>query len=801
MFLRFIYKIYSILLVLVLIPFSTILSANQSQPVLTEKEKLWIKEHPVIAVANELDWAPFDYSVEGKPLGYSIDIVKLIAEKTGLELQFINGYTWVELMEKFRNGEIHVMPAIYMDDERKKYMHFTSSYYSQPSVIVVHKNNQEIHDMNTLAGKTIAGVRGFLITNALKNNYSEVEVVEVETVLDAIKWVSLKKADAYIDSIGLISHTLENNFIPNLKIVGDIEMKGFSNPSLHMAISHDNDALYGIIEKGLATISREERQLLAKKWLEFHSYEKRMLFSEEQAKWINAHPVVRVGVDKNYAPYSYRNENQEYIGVVPDFIKLLSEKIGIKFVPDPGLEWNDILDKAKSRKLDVIATAVKTDERKEYFDFTPIYIPTPLVIMTRENDFRVQKKSDLKNLRVALVEGYSTSKRILSEVRNLHSFWVKTPLEALQAVATGNADAYVGVIGVNIYLNRENGITNLKIAGEYDLVSNGQRFAVRSDWPELTVLITEALDSITEEEKKDIFDKWITAPYTQPIDYILFLKVFSVFFLVIAFLYFYNRKLSREINKREIAEKNLRKSHQNLEAAKKVADKANYAKSRFISSMNHELRTPLSAIIGFSEILHSDPQIKGNTKTYVEHIKNAGEHLLDLINDIIDYSVIEAGKMELIPENLKLEELLEECLTLVNLSARQRGITIINHLNCSTDKDIYADKIRLKQVILNLLSNSIKYNNENGKVDITCVENDGFMKIEFTDTGPGLDKKQISKLFVEFERLGAERSAIQGTGIGLTISRKIIKAMGGEIGAYSKPSAGSSFWIKIPLSK
>ena len=235
--------------------------------ILSDEERDWISEHPVLRVANELDWPPFDFAEDGEPKGYSIDLINLIGEKTGLKLEFINGYTWSELMEKFKAGEIDIMPAIYVKEDRKKYISFTQAYFTQPSVIVIKKDRNDIKSLSDLAGKKLAVIEGFVITEVLAEKHPEIKQVPAKGMVEAIKNVSLGKVDAFIDSIGVISVTIEKNFIPNIKIISDTSLKEVENPALHIGVSRENQILRDILNKGLESITREEMNAIREKWI------------------------------------------------------------------------------------------------------------------------------------------------------------------------------------------------------------------------------------------------------------------------------------------------------------------------------------------------------------------------------------------------------------------------------------------------------------------------------------------------------------------------------------------------------
>jgi PAS domain S-box-containing protein len=231
--------------------------------------------------------------------------------------------------------------------------------------------------------------------------------------------------------------------------------------------------------------------------------------TEQEKAWLVAHPIIRVGVDASYAPYSFRSTDGFYQGVAMDYMTELAQRLGVRFEIVPALSWPQILEGAKNHSLDLIATAVQTPEREQFLAFTRIYIPTPLVIMTRNDQHDINSPADLVGKRVALVDGYSSSERVKKEYPNIRPYAVNTPLEGLTAVSGGLADAYVGVIGVNTYLLSKHGISNLKVTAGFEMQNNGQRFAVRKDWQELATILNKALAAISEDENLSILQKWI----------------------------------------------------------------------------------------------------------------------------------------------------------------------------------------------------------------------------------------------------------------------------------------------------
>ncbi len=254
-----------------------------------------------------------------------------------------------------------------------------------------------------------------------------------------------------------------------------------------------------------------------------------------------------------------------------------------------------------------------------------------------------------------------------------------------------------------------------------------------------------------------------------------------------------------------------------LRVAKEEAEKANAAKSEFLSRMSHELRTPLNAILGFGQLLEIGDLTNHQTES-VEHILRAGRHLLTLIDEVLAISRIEAGRMRLSLEPVSLGEVTRECLVLVGQLARDRQV-VCEDLpvdGCrGGDVHVHADRGRLRQVLLNLLSNAVKYNREGGHVRLRCrvvappkpAGDDGLgadpgrVRLEVSDTGAGLSSEEIGRLFTPFERLHADDGPTEGTGLGLALSKSLVEAMGGHIGAESAPCEGSVFWVELPLAE
>lgn len=268
----------------------------------------------------------------------------------------------------------------------------------------------------------------------------------------------------------------------------------------------------------------------------------------------------------------------------------------------------------------------------------------------------------------------------------------------------------------------------------------------------------------------------------------------------------------RDISERKESEKELKHAYSKLEdriserteelwQSKNLAEQSNHAKSEFLSRMSHELRTPMNAILGFAQLMHESTKepLPKTHRNRTKQILKAGNHLLELIDEILNLSSIEAGKITISLEPVCIADLVEEVFTIVHPLSQNFNIDLIDQTTFTKKVYVLADKIRLKQVLLNLLSNGIKYNRKGGSVTLSSqLEEGSKFRINVSDTGMGISEEKLDQLFDPFNRLGAEHGEVEGTGIGMTISKKLMEVMNGSIGVESIVGEGSTFYIQLP---
>ncbi len=309
----------------------------------------------------------------------------------------------------------------------------------------------------------------------------------------------------------------------------------------------------------------------------------KLSLSQADQAWLAAHPVIRLGIDPGYGPYSFLGAQGNLQGVVGDFLAVLEPALGVRFEIISNLDWPQLMAAVKAHRIDAVATVVQLPERDVFLNFTAVYLPTPLVVMTRADTPQLHSIQDLSSLSLTLVKGYSSSKQQLAQFPDLHPHYVDKPLDGLIAVATGATDAYVGVLGVNSFLAAQHGIANLKVNAGFDMKVNGQRFGVRKDWPQLATLLDQALAAMPAQQKNAFFQKWMPLDareiqrLSQPtlinrlFPWMLGLMGISLLGYLVVLIW--NRQLKRELARRQ---DELMASTERLRAAETIAHVGNW---------------------------------------------------------------------------------------------------------------------------------------------------------------------------------------------------------------------------------
>ena len=381
-----------------------------------------------------------------------------------------------------------------------------------------------------------------------------------------MKAVSFGKADAALGELAVFNYLIARNLMTDLVVSGEVKMGDPEYALLNVAVRDELPILRSILDKALESIGPEETRTIRQKWLGgFRNAAREKptpVLTDQERGWLNEHRHIRLGVDPAYPPFEFVAEDGTFSGMASDYVRLVSERLGIDIKVVPDLSWRQVLDGARARELDLISAAAETPERREYLEFATPHMSFPVIIVTRDNYPLIAGLDDLAGKTVALPDGYAVMTTVIREFPAIVPHIVASPKEALEAVALGKADATVMNLAVASFVIRSNDFGNLKIASPADIDLPGLSFAVRSDWPEFVTIIEKAIASITPEEELAIRDKWVGVNYEPGIDvaYVrqVALQVGGVAAVVLIVILVWNRRLQREVTQRKLAEGHLR---------------------------------------------------------------------------------------------------------------------------------------------------------------------------------------------------------------------------------------------------
>jgi polar amino acid transport system substrate-binding protein len=586
-------------------------------------------------------------------------------------------------------------------------------------------------------------------------------------------------------------YIIERELITNLKGHGKIEETASINA---IGVRKDWPILRDILQKVLNNLNRDEVSVILRKWVDLDEEEDAVTIqlSPEEKVWITGHPVLHLGYDTVWPPVEYVDSEGRFIGISADFMKLLSDIIGVTIKPTNPQSWQTTMEEIKAGSLDILPAVAYTPQREEFLLFSKPYLSFPMVIVTNQVAPYTGDIKELRGKRIAAVNGYASHDILKVQHPELDLLLVDDVTSGLNAVIRRDAYAFIGSLAAISHVIGREGMSGLKVSGEtpynYEL-----SVGVRKDQPILAGIIQKAVDAISEEERNAIYQRWISVTYERGVDYSLLFKVLLGAVLIVLVFFYWNRRLAHEIRLRQ-------KIEGECMMAKETAESANRVKSAFLASMSHELRTPLNSIIGFTGIILNElaGPLNMEQKKQLKMVKGSAQHLLNLINDVLDISKIEAGELEISYETFSMRDAVKHVAETLMPLAEKKGLSLSVEIAPEVDA-LASDERRIRQVLINLVNNAIKFT-EKGEVKIICLKRDSRIEVQVIDSGTGIKKEDIGKLFRPFEQLdtGISRK-YEGTGLGLSICNRILDMLDGHIQVESQYGIGSTFIFTLPL--
>ena len=728
--------------------------------------------------------------------GMDVAYLEELCTHTGWTIEYVDCESWNDALEKLKTKEVDLVGSAQYSAERDEIYDYASlpSGYTYGCLFVEEDSDLAFEDFERMRDMTFGVVETYIrkaefLEYLDRNGIDNPHIQEYETTQKLQEALSNGNVDVAV-------HTLTE------VMEGQCLVGKFSYAPYYYITWSGNDSLLDELNRGIEAVNVDTPPL-DQELVNIYYGERRENFAAKEQKFIDSGSPVKIGFYKDTNPLAYINEQGECDGIYIQILKTIAGRSGIamEFVPLERNEyWKELL---LAGEIDFYVGANNTQlARDEDIMLTSSFMAYNTVVVSRNNYVYSDEKAGVMVLTTGRTY-WADSLDICDQV-----VYCDGAKECLKMLKNGDADiTLLNTVEYNYYSKNER-FADL-IEWDNHRYQSGSSLAAASDVdPVMLSVMNKSLRLITESEKEDIINQYMNMPYSsyEWIDYvhqnrdaIVISATIFVLVLIVGCVTSYMRRKSYRI---------LEKKNQELQIAIREAEKANQAKTEFLSHMSHDIRTPINGIMGMLSIAESNPEDIERQEDCRKKIRTSAEHLLSLVNDVLDINKLESSNVEFVREVFSLNELLHNCEVIVGGQASSRSIKLttdfadLEHMN---HEYFVGSPLHIKQVLINIAGNAVKYNKPEGNIDFRCYEiseENGIAKIcfEISDTGIGMSKEYLEHVFEPFtqEKSGA-RTNYQGTGLGMTITKKLVDRMDGTIQIESEPGKGSVFTVVLPL--
>ncbi len=783
-------------------------NAETSVLQLSTSEKQWLADHPVIRLGVDPSWPPFEFIDEqGRYRGIGADVITLLNGLLDTAMAPVSGLNWQEVMDKARKHEIDVLPAVGMTEERREFLRFTKPYFIYPYVIFVREDTHLVTSLADLQGKQVAVEQSYATEDLLRRKHPELVLRTYTNTAEALYALSRGEVSAYVGNLSATSWVMDKLGMTDIKVAAPTPY----NFEQSIGVRKDWPQLVAILNKAIGQITPQQRQDIKNRWFAVRfehtqAVDSRALWRAVLITVVFALLILGIVLWWNRRLQREIKHRHEIEAALRSSDARYEQAIAA--VQESVWEWN-VETGVRYFSPRLFHDLGYDDEEMPGTDQAWVEMIHP---EDREERARalIEYEADPQRWGATLVLDYRVRRR------DGEYAIIRAEGRAVSRDASGNALRRVGTL---------RDITVLKAAEKQLRESEAQLKTILNTIP-LTIVVASLEGVILmanphakreiESKSRSMVGRNMAEFYADPSDRDVVVKELSEYGQV------RNKMLTFRTDSGRIVEGllsailikmgdqtvslgilvNLTERMQMeraLATARDQAEQANRAKSEFLANMSHELRTPLNAIIGFTGIIKDGivGTVNEEQAKQLGMVYRSAQHLLELINDILDLSKVEAGRVEVSAELFLLAPLLEELQALMQPLADAKGL-VLQQENNGPDS-LMTDRSKLRQVLVNLLGNAIKFT-ETGSVTLTCQRVGADVVFEVIDSGIGIASADQQRIFNTFEQAdtGAGREH-EGTGLGLAISRRFIDMLGGEIGvARSAPGEGATFYIRLP---
>ncbi|NOQ14079.1 MAG: transporter substrate-binding domain-containing protein [Methyloprofundus sp.] len=813
---------------------------------LTEEEQHWIKQHPQVSIGVDPARAPFEYlDKQAQYSGMASDYLKLIAEKTGLEFVVQSNATWNDVMISARSGKLDLLPAVMASPQREEFLDFSRPYINYPMVIVTGKDSAFISQLEELHNKQVGVVGDYVIEDILRNNHPGIKLKTAKNLQQALKWVASGEVDAMIDNLASVTYAISQLGITNLRISGTTPYEF----ALAVAVPEQHAILLAIIQKALDSINKKQAQAIQRQWIAVTyeqrvDYKKYLYFSLAVLLFIliillwNRRLSTEIKARK--AAESALYESQRILEYKNNILELLSKGSNLKTTLETLIGY------LESSRPEMIGSILLLDKQKKHL-INGVAISLPENYMQAIDGVAIGP-----GMGSCGTAAFTGEKVIVEDIMN-HPYW-----EGFQELAqaagvaacwsqpiVSSSDEILGTFAIYYRQPTSPSQENLKLIHEFSVLTALAIESIQSNetLKKLSLAVTQSANIVIITNHKGIIE-YVNPKFSEITGYSSeevigntpgLLKSGLTDKSVYTDLWnallagekwqgeFLNRKKNGELywawdsvapihdERGEITHfvavetdyTERKQAEVALEKAKLDAEQANKVKSEFLATMTHELRTPMNGVLGMAQILE-ETELTPEQRESVSIILHSGNSLLEIINDVLDLSKLESEQVILEERYFNLGELIANTFSILRPISQEKSLQLSVVYPTDYPRYFVGDPTRLQQILLNLLSNALKFTTE-GYVRLTVFCNivskeQAHIKLSVEDTGIGIADENIAHLFDPFVQ--ADQTTTRkygGSGLGLAVSKKLINLMQGHIGVNSVSGQGANFWVTLSL--
>ena len=739
------------------------------------------------------------FDINGEARGYSAFFCEWLTQIFGIPFK-LELHTWNTLLEGLGNGTIHFTGGLTPNEERRMTYYMTDAIAERVIDYFTLKDSAPLSVIAASRPVRYAFLAGGTNENdilSVHDNSIPYELFNVWDTDEAYRMLKSGEIDAFFS---------ENCHIAAFDEYGDVIGKSFFPPCFSpvsfSALNPELEPVISIVQKAMNNgIGSHLVDLYNRGNSEYLRHTLLIKLTEEEREYIRNNPVIPYVTQYNNYPMSFYNENEEqWQGIIFDLMKEIEELTGLTFQLAHGdelIRWPYLLEMVETGEAAFVTELIRTEARRGRFiwlDTTLALEFLTLVSLAEQRNYRLY---EIKNLTVGLVRNTAQTEAFLRwfpDHKNIIEY--NDTIEALLAMRRDGTDLVMSSTSNLFYITKYLEHTGFKANIIFDDTIQESTIGLNINQDVLRSIIDKSLELI---DVKAITDDWRSRSFDYRYKLIeaqrplLFgIIILSVIILAFIFILFIKSRNTEAMLKTLVKQRT-----SELEIAMEAAEAASQAKSAFLATMSHEIRTPMNSIMGFAE-LALDKTVENQVKLYLEKITDSTKWLLRIINDILDISKIESGKMELENVPFDLQEVILRCQSVIYPAIKEKNLDFNVFVDPIPGKKLIGDSVRLHQVIMNLLSNAVKFT-DSGAINLTSSvkivdDNQAAVYFEIKDNGIGMSKEQIDRVFESFTQADSSTTRnYGGTGLGLAIVKNIVELMGGHLEVESSPGVGSTF--------